>query len=82
MWQVSNTQATVQIVASTHSPGLLDYAEPEVATNAVVIGWDLASRCSHPVRVGDIGALDSVRDSATLGELQAEGWLQLAADTS
>lgn len=70
----------VQIIASTHSPGILDYASTETAGDAVVIGWDTAAMCSHPVRLRDLPALSSARKDVTLGELQAEGWLQFAAD--
>jgi predicted ATPase len=80
MEQVTRSSTDVQVIASTHSPGILDFASRETGLAAVVVGWDAESMSSLPVRVGNIKALQELGDTATLGELQAEGWLQMAAN--
>ncbi|SRR6266568_1459676 len=70
----------VQVIASTHSPSILDYASPQTVRNSVVIGWDSDSISSHPVRIAELPSFKQVSASRTPGELQAEGWLQAAAD--
>ncbi len=78
--QTTESSPDVQVIASTHAPGLLDYASKSTAENAIVIGWNAAKNCSHPVRLADMPGLSTLTDNKTLGDLQAEGWLQLAAD--
>lgn len=70
----------VQVIASTHSPAVLDYASTETIDDSVVIGWDHDNVCSTPISLRNLPALQSALNDRTLGELQAEGWLQLAAE--
>lgn len=77
--QATHTEPDLQVIASTHSPGLLDFCSEVTAGDAVVIGWDSEKQSSHPVRIRDIAALKEIGNDVTLGALQAEGWLQLAA---
>ena len=70
----------VQVIASTHSPSILDYASPETVANSVIIGWDSERVSSNPVRVADLPSFREISARRTPGELQAEGWLQAAAD--
>ena len=73
-------ESDVQVIASTHSPSILDYASPQTVRNSVVIGWDSDSMSSHPVRIADLPSFKETSANRTPGELQAEGWLQAAAD--
>jgi predicted ATPase len=73
-------ETRVQVIASTHSPSILDYASSQTIRNSIVIGWDHENMSSHPVSISDLPNFSKVASSRTLGELQAEGWLQVAAD--
>lgn len=78
---VKRTQESdVQVIASTHSPSILDFASPKTVRNSVVIGWDNDNLSSHPVRIADLPSFTEASHNRTPGELQAEGWLQAAAD--
>ena len=70
----------VQVIASTHSPSILDYASAETIKNSIIIGWDSDHMSSHPMKVADLPSFGEISTRRTLGELQAEGWLQAAAD--
>lgn len=70
----------VQVIVSTHSPSILDYASEQTIRNSVVIGWDRERMSSHPVRISDLPEFEEIASSRPVGELQAEGWLQVAAD--
>ena len=71
---------SLQVIMSTHSPGILDYASLKTIGDSVVIGWDHETMSSHPINISSIPNFDQVTSRSTLGELQAEGWLQVAAD--
>jgi predicted ATPase len=71
----------VQVLASTHSPSILDFASEETISNSTVIGWDDESRSSHPVGLATLPHINEILADATLGSLQAEGWLQHVAGT-
>jgi hypothetical protein len=75
-----NADTRVQVIASTHSPSILDYASPQTIRDSVVIGWDYENMSSHPVSIADLPEFSKIVSSRTVGELQAEGWLQAAAD--
>jgi predicted ATPase len=73
-------ETRVQVIASTHSPSILDYASRRTIRDSVVIGWDHDHMSSHPVGISDLPDFSKIATNRTLGELQAEGWLQVAAD--
>ena len=77
--QVTSGTDRVQVVASTHSPSVVDTAAEETRANAVVIGWDDDHEASHPVRVRDLPNIREATVDRTVGDLQSEGWLQMAA---
>lgn len=70
----------VQVIVSTHSPSILDYASRETIDNSIIIGWDHERMASNPVSISGIPNFEQVSSNSSLGELQAEGWLQAAAD--
>jgi len=70
----------VQVIASSHAPGVLQYASEEVARRCVVIGWDAEEEASRAIVLGDLPEFDRTLAEFGLGELQAEGWFQAAAD--
>lgn len=72
--------ASIQVIASTHSPSILDSASTRTISDSTVIGWDYENMSSHPVNISDLPDFAKIVSSQTLGELQAEGWLQVAAD--
>ena len=76
----SDADAQVQVIASTHSPHLLDYASARTIRESIVIGWDHERMSSHPVTISKLPEFSKVASRRTIGELQAEGWLQVAAD--
>lgn len=78
--QTVDATTDVQVIASTHSPAVLDYASRRTINDSVVFGWDHEQMCSRPVALSKLPRLDTVTEDRSLGELQAEGWLQLAAD--
>jgi hypothetical protein len=69
-----------QVVATAHAPGLLTFLSRETIKDVIVMGWDYDNECTHPVRLIDLPDIANLSASSTLGELQQEGWLQLAAD--
>ena len=77
--QATEAGGGVQVIASTHSPAVLDLAPQDVRDAAVVMGWDDDLGSSRPVRVADLPSIRAVSQDAGLGELQTEGWLQEAA---
>lgn len=77
--QTVAAQEEVQVIASTHSPAVLDYALADTADNAVVVGWDDELKSSRARRLGELPGLHEALKTQSLGDLQEEGWLQLAA---
>ena len=69
----------VQVIASTHSPSVLEYSSASTAESAVVIGWDDEAASSHVMQLRDLPGLSQAMETQSLGSLQAEGWLQSAA---
>lgn len=69
----------VQVIASTHSPAVLEPAPPKVRENAVVVGWDDDLGSSRPVRATHLPSIEDLsRDVGLglgLGLGQTEGWL-------
>lgn len=76
----SDGAAGVQVLASTHSPQLLGQASPETVQCALIIGWDADRLCSRVSLLRDLPNLAPALAESTIDELQAEGWLQFAAD--
>jgi len=74
------SESEVQVIASTHSPHILDYTSKQTLRDSIVIGWDHDRMSSHPVRIADLPNFERIASNRTLSELQAEGWLQAAAD--
>ena len=70
----------VQVAATTHSPGLLNWASDETLRRALVVGWNDDKKCSRVVRIGDIPRFEEVVAKTPVGDLQAEGWLEFAVD--
>ncbi|GAA5196543.1 AAA family ATPase [Microbacterium jejuense] len=70
----------VQVIASTHSPAVLDFAENDTVSRAIVIGWDDEAVSSRTVAINELPGLSDALRSQSLGDLQEEGWLQLAAE--
>ncbi|QHC68858.1 AAA family ATPase (plasmid) [Rathayibacter sp. VKM Ac-2759] len=77
--QVTTFEYEAQVLASTHSPSILDYLEPETAGVAVVIGWNAESSSSQVRLLQDLPGIRIAESGASLGTLQEEGWLQDAA---
>jgi predicted ATPase len=78
--QAAHADGEVQVIASTHSPAVLDYANQETINDSIAIGWDHEKMASRPVGVARLPSLEKAMGERTLGELQTEGWLQLAAE--
>jgi AAA domain, putative AbiEii toxin, Type IV TA system len=76
----SRASESVQVIASTHSPSILDYTSDKTIRDSVVIGWDQEKMSSNPVKISSLPSFTQIRSHRTMGELQAEGWLQAAAD--
>ena len=70
----------LQVIATTHSPGILAWMSPATLQDAVVIGWNRTDVSSHVVRIRELPGFSEALKNATIGELQSEGWLQYAAD--
>lgn len=77
--QVTSKDPSTQIFASTHSPALLDYASEATIRDAVVVGWDEDESSSKVTRIRDLVGISDALKKQTIGDLQEEGWLQLAA---
>jgi predicted ATPase len=70
----------LQVLASTHSPAVLDVVSQTTLDDAIVIGWDTESEASHVVQMSELPELPEIRKDNRLSALQTEGWLQFAAD--
>lgn len=79
--QVTQRDDDRQVIASTHSPAILDAATADVIESCVVVGWDDDAAASTARRLVDLPGFDAaIHDSgATLGDLQTEGWINAAA---
>lgn len=69
----------LQVIASTHSPTVLQYAAEFALDGCIVIGWNDESSSSRAVRISELPMIESILDGSSLGELQEEGWFQAAA---
>lgn len=78
--QTAESSPEIQVIASTHSPAVLDDAAEQTRRHSVVFGWDSETMSSRPIAISRLPSLDDVLADRSLGDLQAEGWLQLAAD--
>lgn len=78
--QVTGEGASTQVIASTHSPAVLDAAPPRVIESCVVVGWEDDEAHSVVRRLRDLPGIDSIvtEGGVPLGELQAEGWINAA----
>ncbi len=70
----------LQVLCTTHSPTLLEFASEVTLGNALAVGWDSENDTSRVSRVGDLRRALPDGDDTTWGELLAEGWLQFSAD--
>jgi AAA domain, putative AbiEii toxin, Type IV TA system len=75
--QTVSEHKDAQVIASTHSPTVLEFASPSTLEGSLVLGWDEENLAS---RVERMGSLLKRAGEARLSDLQAEGWLQFAAD--
>lgn len=78
--QATEGSNAVQVIASTHSPSVLQYASKKAIDSSLIIGWDADGCRSRPVAIKDLPEIEQVMDSTTISDLQSEGWLQQAAD--
>jgi predicted ATPase len=74
------TTEGLQIVASTHSPTVLDLTSEDTLRDALVVGWDTELQSSRVVRLVDLPDFETIVAKRSPGALQAEGWIQFAAD--
>lgn len=77
--QVVEADKDIQVIASTHSPSILNYATTATSNRAVVIGWDEEENTSRAVLLKNLPGLSQSLETQSLGDLQEEGWIQLAA---
>lgn len=75
--QTVSEHQDAQVIASTHSPTVLEFASSSTLEGSLVLGWDEEGLAS---RVERMGTLLKKAGDARLSDLQAEGWLQFAAD--
>ncbi|MBB5869680.1 ABC-type transport system involved in cytochrome c biogenesis ATPase subunit [Allocatelliglobosispora scoriae] len=68
-----------QVIATTHSPTILDLAEPKLVKGMLFIYWDESEKSS---KVKPVSALtpDEIGDEQSLGDLLTNGYFQMAAD--
>jgi hypothetical protein len=77
--QIVQADPEIQVVASSHSPSILDYASRTTQSGVLVIGWDDEKVTSRVAIVSELPGLKDALKTQSLGELQEEGWLQLSA---
>ncbi len=80
--QASEGDDRIQVIASSHSAAVLDYADDKTRQAATVVGWNAERSSSHPVPVSSLPGIGEALESVSLGGLQEEGWLQQAASVS
>ncbi len=78
--QAASPDGDVQVIASTHSPAILEYASESTIEASIVMGWNYDKVASMPARLSKLPNLKNALKGSSLGELQSEGWLQLAAE--
>lgn len=71
---------SVQVLATTHSPAILNFLSDRSLGSAIVIGWDAENECSRPIKLLSLPRFRDVLSTTSLGDLQIEGWIQFAAD--
>jgi predicted ATP-dependent endonuclease of OLD family len=76
--QTTGDQPDAQVLATTHSPTVLETADEDTLDGSLVVGWDSDDQASRvePLRA----LLNKLEGKARLADLQSEGWLQFAAD--
>lgn len=72
-------RSLLQVIASTHSPAVLDVVSIETLGDAVAIGWDMEERTSRAVRLANVPDFQRIVSRVDPGELQSEGWFTYAA---
>ena len=72
------TRRDVQIVATTHSPGLLAHLSPERLASVVAFARDPASGATICSRLGELPHFETLRDAADLDHLVSTGWVERA----
>ncbi|HEY3866191.1 MAG TPA: AAA family ATPase [Solirubrobacteraceae bacterium] len=78
--EATRSEPALQVIATTHSPGILNWMSSDTLRDAVAIGWDQSAICSHVVRLRDLKGVEEALKTASIGDLQSEGWIQFAAD--
>ena len=68
--QVTSADDTTQVIASTHSPAVLDSATDEIVQACVAVGWDVDTASSTVSRLVDLPGFTNALASGgmTLGE--------------
>ena len=72
------TQRRIQIVATTHSPGLLAHLSPETLGAVVAFARDAETGETLCSRLGDLPHFETLRDAANLDHLISTGWVERA----
>lgn len=68
----------VQIIATTHSPTLLQWLSPEALRNVVVFGRIPDREGTIMRRLGDLDHFDEVLKHDSIDELFSTGWMEMA----
>lgn len=69
-----------QVLATTHAPALLDFLDDQLRRNTLIVGWDADDSTSVIRPLERLDGLEEAEETATLGDLLTEGWIQTAAD--
>lgn len=75
----TRNESEKQVIATTHSPTILDLADKRLMSGMLFVYWDEETASSRVRRVADL-AKDEILEEQKLGELLTNGYLQLAAD--
>ena len=68
----------VQIIATTHSPGLLAHLSPETLAAVVAFARDRGTGATRCSRLGDLPHFATLRDAENLDHLVSTGWVERA----
>lgn len=68
----------IQVIATTHSPGLLAHLSDEALGNVVAFDRDPTTGCTVCKRAGDLPNFEVLRSSRERDHLFATGWLERA----
>lgn len=76
----TRTSKSKQVIATTHAPALLDFLSKSVRRHTLIVGWDADRETSVVSSLEQLPGLAEAEETASLGDLLTEGWVQLAAD--